>query len=75
LAGETDDSGLAWIVPPVLHLLVDIDRGVPAGQHEHRDEQARGQAALSADSAEVEPVPGDREAAVVMAEREHQTPD
>ena len=36
---DRKDGGPARVMPPVLYFLVDIDGGVPASDHEDREEQ------------------------------------
>ncbi len=52
----------------MLDLLVHIHRAVPEGEGVYRDEQARREAAVTADPAKAEPAPGDREGASTVAE-------
>jgi len=51
-------AALARVVPPVLHFLVDVDRGVPspASMNTAMSRAPRPRLPLSADPAEVEPV-------------------
>jgi len=57
-------AALPGLLPPVLHLLVDVDRASQPASHETRDEQARGPGCRVRRSREAEPVAGDREGAV-----------
>src|SRR6266704_2557940 len=66
--GDGVDSSLARVLAPVLDLLVHIHRAVPEGEGVYRDEQARREAAVTADPAKAEPAPGDREGASTVAE-------
>ena len=63
------------LIRPVLDFLVDVDGGVPAGEHEHGEEEPGREVALPADPAEAEPAAGDRERAVMVAEHRHQPRD